>query len=165
MAGLNQIGGKVFYYNNGGVANTGFFTTTGTTRQVYAFFNSVPTGRYLVNALLQCNPGLPSTLIDMKTVYNTNTTPSFPQPLTLNQSATLGETSLSGSTGIFSNNLIDFSDLKPASTRFCPNQSAVIDISSAIGNQIGLAITFGTATVGSSGAYSLFLNFSLLRIS
>lgn len=164
-AGLNQIGGRAVYYNNGGSASTGtgFFTTTGTTKQVYGFFNAVPTGRYLVSALLQMNNSLASMQVDMRTVYNTNTSPSFPQPLTLNQTTNLGDSS--AGTNTFSSNIIDFSDVKPSGARYNPFQSAIVDITPTIGNQLGLAITFGTANVGTSGAFSLFLNFSLLRIS
>ena len=155
MAGLSQIGGLETYRNNGG--GTGFFTTTGTTKQVYAFINSIPTGRYIVNSSLVMNTTVVSTSVSMRTVYNSNPV-GFPQPLTLNQTLTLADTPAPQA--------IEIEGLKPnAVNKYSLNQAVVMDISSAIGNQVGLAITFGTATVGALNQFSLYLNLTITRIS
>ena len=156
LAGLNQIGGKQFYRNSGN--GLGFFTTTGTTRQIYAFINSIPTGRYIVNGLLQLNNNIPSTTVDMRAYYNNNNVPSFPQPLTLNQTLTLSEYPTP-------NNLTALSFRPNNTTLSTLQETVVIDISASTGNQIGLGIVFGTATIGGLNQYSLFLNLVITRIS
>jgi len=129
LAGLSQIGGKQVYTNTGN--GNGFFTTTGTTKQVYAFINNIPTGRYIVLGLLSLNNNIASTTVDMRTVYNNNTVPSFPQPLTLNQTLTLTDYP-------FGNNF-EASTFRPNNTtRNTLQETVVIDISSTTGNQIGL---------------------------
>jgi len=151
VAGLNQIGGTETYRNNAG--GNGFFTTTGTTKQVYAFINSIPTGRYIVNSALTMNTLVVSTTVSMRTVYNT-----LLQPLTINQTLTLGDTP--------ANQAIEIEGLKPnATNKYSLQQAVVMDISSAIGNQVGMAITFGTANVGVLNGFSLYLNLTVTRIS
>jgi hypothetical protein len=156
LAGLNQIGGKQFYRNNGN--GNGFFTTTGTTKQVYAFINSIPTGRYLVSSVLSLNNNIVSTTVDMRSVYNNNTVPSFPQPLTLNQSLTL--------TDYPGGNNLEASTFRPNNTtRNTLQETVVIDITASTGNQIGITLLFGTATIGGLDQFSLFLTLTITRIS
>jgi hypothetical protein len=156
LAGLNQIGGKEVYTNTGN--GNGFFTTTGTTKQVYAFINNIPTGRYIVLGLLSLNNNIASTTVDMRTVYNNNTVPSFPQPLTLNQTLTLTDYP-------FGNNF-EASTFRPNNTtRNTLQETVVIDITASTGNQIGLTIVFGTATIGGLNQFSLYLTLSITRIS